>query len=98
MEGVTNDSSLVLIAKQGIESLAPDISLLQSNTAPPLFSEDFGSFQLHAPGVMYFIGVSNAEAGTVGMPHTPGYVADDASIGVGVRAMLAAMLARLAEG
>jgi hypothetical protein len=44
---------------------------------------------------MYFLGVSNPEAGTVGMPHSPDYVADDASILVGTRAMLAAMLARL---
>ena len=58
----------------------------------PGFSEDFGSFQALVPGVMFFLGVSNPEKGTVGMPHTPSYVADDESIFVGARAMAAVLL------
>ena len=95
MEGVTNDSDLVDLANDGIESLYPEIDIRTVPGAVPAFSEDFGSFQALVPGVMYFLGVSNPDKGTVGMPHSPDYVADDASILVGTRAMLAAMLERL---
>ena len=61
-------------------------------SVPIAFSEDFGSFQDEVPGVMYFLGVSNPEAGTVGMPHSPDYVADEGSILVGARAMAAVIL------
>ena len=43
-------------------------------------------------------GVSNPTAGTVGMPHTDAYVADDGAILVGVRAMSAVLLDRLGAG
>lgn len=95
MEGVTNDEALVDLANGGIETFSPEIDIRTVPGAVPLFSEDFGSFQALVPGVMYFLGVSNPEAGTVGMPHSPDYVADDASILVGTRAMMAAMLERL---
>ena len=95
MEGVNNDSALVELANSGINDYAPDVTIRAARGVSPVFSEDFGSFQLHVPGVMYFLGVSNAAKGTVGMPHSPDYVADDASIGVGTRAMLAAMLERI---
>ena len=95
MEGVTNDSALVDLANEGIRSLAPDITIRTIGGIVPAFSEDFGSFQALAPGAMYFLGVSNPEKGTVGMPHSPNYVADDDAILVGARAMLAAMLSRM---
>lgn len=95
MEGVTNDDALVDLANGGIEALFPEIDIQTVRGAVPAFSEDFGSFQALVPGVMYFLGVNNPEAGTVGMPHSPNYVADDASILVGTRAMMAAMLERL---
>ncbi len=95
MEGVTNDSALVDLANEGIRARFPEINIRTVGGAVPTFSEDFGSFQALVPGVMYFLGVSNPEAGTVGMPHSPDYVADDASILVGTRAMMAAMLERL---
>jgi len=63
--------------------------------APIVFSEDYGSFQERVPGVLWFLGVSNPEKGTVGMPHTPNYVADEAAILVGARAMTAVILDRL---
>lgn len=98
MEGVTNDAALVERANAGIRALYPEVGIRTVGGAVPAFSEDFGSFQALVPGVMYFLGVSNAEAGTVGMPHSPDYVADDAAILVGTRAMLAAMLERLGGG
>lgn len=98
MEGVNNDTALVELANAGIGTLAPEITMRTVGGAVPAFSEDFGSFQALVPGVMYFLGVNNPEAGTVGMPHSPAYVADDASILAGTRAMLAAMLTRLTAG
>ncbi|NND72098.1 MAG: amidohydrolase [Rhodothermales bacterium] len=95
MEGVNNDAGLVEVANAAIETLARDVTIREARGASPVFSEDFGSFQLHVPGVMYFLGVSNSSAGTVGMPHSPDYVADDASIDIGTRVMLAAMLGRM---
>ena len=95
MEGVINDAALMDRANAGIEALTPEITIRTVRGAVPAFSEDFGSFQALVPGVMYFLGVSNPETGTVGMPHTPDYVADDAAILVGTRAMLAAMMERL---
>lgn len=96
MEGVNNDSTLVALSNAGINAHAPEVTIRKVAGAVPAFSEDFGSFQAVTPGVMYFLGVSNPETGTVGMPHSPTYVADDASIVVGTRALAAAMLGRLA--
>ncbi len=62
-----------------------------------MFSEDFGAFQGEVPGVMYLLGVSNAARGWVGMPHSPGYVADEAAILIGARALSAILLDRLNE-
>ncbi len=95
MEGVNNDADLVALANAGMQAMTPDITIRTPSGPVPVFSEDFGSFQVQVPGVMYFLGVSNPETGTVGMPHSPDYVADDAAILVGTRAMLAAMLERM---
>ena len=95
MAGVNNDPDLVARASAAIGDLGDAVELLTVSSVIPAFSEDFGSFQYLAPGVMFFLGVSNPEAGTVGMPHSGSYVADDAAIGVGVRALTAVLLERL---
>ena len=92
MAGVTNDSSLVSRANTNIRSVLGDEAVLQLQGVPPAFSEDFGSFQDEVPGVMYFLGVSNPTTGTVGMPHSPDYVADEGAILVGAKAMTAVFL------
>jgi amidohydrolase len=92
MAGVTNDSSLVTRANTNIRSVLGDEAVLQLEGVPPAFSEDFGSFQDEVPGVMYFLGVSNPATGTVGMPHSPDYVADEGAILVGAKAMTAVLL------
>lgn len=94
--GVTDDTMLVARANTSVRAVLGNGSVVLVQGVPPVFSEDFGSFQEHVPGVMYFLGVSNPAAGTVGMPHTDSYVADDAAILVGVRAMTAALLGQLA--
>ena len=89
---MTNDSSLVSRANANIRAVLGDASVLLVEGVPPAFSEDFGSFQDEVPGVMYFLGVSNPAAGTVGMPHSPDYVADEGAILVGAKAMTAVLL------
>jgi amidohydrolase len=87
--GVTNDPELVLQAQQSVASVVGPDGVTLLSRVNPAFSEDFGSFQQHVPGVMFFLGVSNPDEGWVGMPHTPDYVADEESILVGARAMSA---------
>jgi amidohydrolase len=96
MAGVTNDSSLVSRANMSISTVLGEEAVVQIEGVPPAFSEDFGSFQDDVPGVMYFLGVSNPATGTVGMPHSPDYVADEAAILVGAKAMTAVFLSWLA--
>ncbi|HEX5631759.1 MAG TPA: amidohydrolase, partial [Gemmatimonadales bacterium] len=90
--GVTNDSALVARANAAIATSLGRDAVRPITRIVPAFSEDFGSFQAAVPGVMYFLGVSNAKAGTRGMPHAPDYVADEGAILVGARAMMAVML------
>lgn len=96
--GVTNAPDLVTQGDRAIRALLGAESVSGVTTLIPAFSEDFGSFQAQVPGVMYFLGVSNAARGTVGMPHSPDYVADEGAILIGARAMTAVLLARLARG
>lgn len=90
--GVTNDPELVKRAAAAVESVLGPGSVTMLQQVVPAFSEDFGSFQALVPGVMFFLGVSNPEKGIVGMPHSPGYAADEESIFVGARAMAAVLL------
>jgi amidohydrolase len=93
--GVTNDPTLTNRADARLRALLGDSNVVQVGVVSPLFSEDFGHFQDQVPGVMYLLGVSNSARGWVGMPHAPGYVADEAAILVGARGIAAVMLDRL---
>jgi metal-dependent amidase/aminoacylase/carboxypeptidase family protein len=95
--GVTNDPALVARADAAIVRALGAKALRPISGVVPGFSEDFGSFQEAVPGVMYFLGVSNAAKGTRGMPHAPEYVADEAAILVGAQAMVAVMLERMTD-
>ena len=64
----------------------------------PYFGEDFSFFQQEIPGALFWLGVSNSEKGTVGLPHSPDYVADEGSIQVGARTMAAVILELLWAG
>ena len=96
--GVTNDPGLVERASQSATQVLGEGSVLSLSSMTPAFSEDFGSFQEAVPGVMFFLGVSNSEKGWVGMPHSPDYVADEASIAAGATAMGRVLLDFLAAG
>jgi len=95
--GVTNDEGLEAASVAPIRSVVGESGVVVIQDVPTQFSEDFGSFQEQAPGVMYYLGVSNAEQGWVGLPHSPGYVADEAAIEIGARVMAAVILDYLAS-
>jgi metal-dependent amidase/aminoacylase/carboxypeptidase family protein len=90
--GVSNTPALVARASAVAESILGPRSVQPLPGVVPAFSEDFGSFQQKVPGAMFFLGVSNPEKGWVGMPHTPGYVADETAIGLGAKVMAAILL------
>jgi amidohydrolase len=86
-----NDVQLVRDSRGALQRVLGAESVIETGSSP-YFGEDFAFYQQLIPGAMYWLGVSNSEKGTVGMPHSPGYVADEASIQVGSRAMSAVLL------
>ena len=92
LSGIYNDPALIETSSRVIRSVLGEAALVTSSGTLPFFSEDFGFFQAEAPGVMFWLGVSNPEKGTVGLPHSPGYVADEEAIFVGAKAMAAVLL------
>ena len=90
--GATNDTALEGASRDPLRAILGKEGVIAVENVPTQFSEDFGSFQEQVPGVMYYLGVSNSEMGWVGLPHSPGYVADEEAITVGARAMAAVML------
>lgn len=96
--GVLNDSLMVVHADARLRALLGDSAVVRTGVVPPLFSEDFGAYDRVAPTAMYLLGVSNRARGWVGMPHTAGYMADDAAIVLGARAMAEVLLGRLSGG
>jgi metal-dependent amidase/aminoacylase/carboxypeptidase family protein len=95
MAGVTNDSMLTSRAVEALRRELGGAATLEVTQIIPAFSEDFGAFTDQVPGTYFFLGVSNSANGTVGMPHTPGYVADEGAILIGARAMAAVIIDRL---
>ncbi len=93
--GVRNDATLARRAIRSVRATFGEAAVIEDPGVSPAFSEDFGHMQAQVPGVMLFLGVSNASRGWVGMPHTPGYVADDAAIAVGARALTRVLLDEL---
>lgn len=93
--GVTNDATLTEAAARAIAASLGASAVQPVTGIIPAFSEDFGSFQAEVPGVFFFLGVANAARNIAGMPHAPGFVADDDAIAVGARAMAAVLLDRL---
>ncbi len=90
--GAANDPGLEAASLAPLRSILGEDGIVVIENVPTQFSEDFGSFQEDVPGVMYYLGVSNSAKGWVGLPHSPGYVADEESITVGARAMAAVIL------
>ncbi|MBP9945045.1 MAG: amidohydrolase, partial [Vicinamibacteria bacterium] len=80
--GAFNDPTLESSLRPAIEQAMGAGSLVVSSTLPTAFSEDFAWFTDGIPGVMYWLGVANAERGWSGVPHSRDYVADEESIQV----------------
>lgn len=93
--GVTNDALQTDRAVAAVAGVFGKSAVIEVTQIIPAFSEDFGSFQERVPGTFFFLGVNNPAKGTVGMPHTPDYVADEGAIQTGARAMAAVLLERL---
>ncbi len=88
--GVTNDVQLTQTATASVRRVFGEAAVQNLSTISPAFSEDYGAFQAVVPGAFFYLGV-----GPDGMPHSPGYVADEAAIVFGARSMAAAILDRL---
>ncbi len=99
MAGAWNDPALEARVRKTIRNTLGADALVPISGVIPMFSEDFGAFLDSTPddipGVMFFLGVSNAKKGFVGMPHSPDYVADEEAIFVGARALAAIILDHL---
>ncbi len=91
--GVTNDAALYAASRADLISAMGESAFAELQQIPKGFSEDFGHFQSRVPGVFFFLGV-----GAAGLPHSPGYVVDEAAIPFGVKAMAAVILGRLRAG
>ena len=88
--GVTNDAKLFTTSKADVIKVVGAAAFQDLDEPPAGFSEDFGVFQARVPGVFFFLGI-----GTAGFPHRPTFVADEAAIPFGVRAMAAVVVGRL---
>jgi metal-dependent amidase/aminoacylase/carboxypeptidase family protein len=94
--GLDNDPALELRARVVLSGSFDTERFMPGTHVVPAFSEDFGSFQAVVPGVMFWLGVANAEKGLSGMPHSPDYVADEGAILVGSRALSRVILGKVA--
>jgi len=93
-----NDQDLLDASVPTIRSRVGDDGVVVTRAPIPYFGEDFSFFQQEIPGALFWLGVSNSEKGTVGLPHSPDYVADEGSIQVGARTMAAVILELLRAG
>jgi len=92
-----NDELLEKRMRSSISKEIGEENLLRVNNPVPFNSEDFSMYLQHIPGVFYWLGVSNASRGIVGMPHTPDFDVDEESIIIGTRVMSNLLLDYLAN-
>ena len=93
--GVTNDATLYAASRDALIAVMGKATFTELKQPPDGFSEDFGEFQKTAPGVFFFIGLSNTSKGIRAMPHSADFNVDEAAIGHTVRAMAAVVVAAL---
>jgi len=84
---VMNDPALIQQANTVVTRVAGEEALIELDAITPFFSEDFSHFQNEVPGALYFLGVSNTEKGTMGLPHHPAFVPDEGAIVFGASTM-----------
>ena len=90
--GVVNDAELTQRAVAAAREKLGQDQVVYLDTVIPAFSEDYGHFLNEAPGMMFFLGVSNSEKGWSGLPHAPDYMADEEAIFIGAETMAAIMI------
>ena len=95
--GVTNDAALYSATIRDLVAVVGADAFTELNAPPQGFSEDFGEYQKRAPGVFFFIGLSNTARGIRAMPHSADFNVDESGIGFGIRAMAAVVLGRLSR-
>jgi len=95
--GIYNEPALVESSGAVVRQLVADDAFFVTHGTLPFFSEDFGFFQDEAPGVMFWLGVSNSANGTFGLPHSAEYVADEDAIIIGARVMATVLFDFLAS-
>lgn len=86
---VVNDESVVTVAAEGIAATLGAHTL--TNTEPSMGGEDFANYLNEIPGALLRLGTSGKGQDL----HSPGFVLDEASIGFGIRAGVAAVLSLL---
>lgn len=88
---VVNDSAIAELVSNAIAGALGEGAVMQ--LAPLTVGEDFAYFLEARPGCFFMLGGAPAEGPTV--HHTPGFRIDERCLGIGYRAMAAAVLALL---
>ncbi len=88
---VVNDADVVDVATAGISEVLGIDTI--TSTEPSMGGDDFAHFLASVPGALLRLGSSGPERDL----HSPGFVLDEASIGFGIRAGVAAILSMLEE-
>jgi amidohydrolase len=92
---MVNELELCKRTTASARAILGEENVLTMKGSVPFFGEDFSYFQQRVPGVMYFLGVANAEEGINGMPHAPNFQADERAIQVGAGVMCGIILAEM---
>ncbi|MBW3660188.1 MAG: amidohydrolase [Gemmatimonadetes bacterium] len=91
----TNDPELSSFARDVLEGALGSDAVVE--VEPVMGAEDFAWFAREVPGFYFRLGVV-APGTTSGALHTPDFRADDAAIGVGIRAMSSLVIETLRRG
>lgn len=90
-----NDAALAAAARPALEAAVGAENVV--DVRPVMGAEDFAWFAREVPGFYFRLGTSAPGIGS-GSLHTPDFRADDAAIGVGIRAMTGVVLETLRRG
>jgi len=80
-----NDPILTAEVTPAAEAAVGPGNLIPFRAPLPVGSEDFAVFQQELPGVLFWLGVANRDAGIPAMLHTPTFDIDEESLVVGCR-------------
>ncbi|MGI9609949.1 MAG: amidohydrolase [Acidimicrobiia bacterium] len=89
---VVNDQPIIEIARESIAKELGEGAI--APTEPSMGGEDFANYLATVPGALLRLGTSTDETQTSDL-HSPTFILDEATIGVGIRAGVSAVLALL---